>query len=226
MKRKSILLASALFGSIAVVSTGFAAWVITSPTATTEAEGNVKVETVQDKRVAITPTWEGGNSSIIFGKDDGSYANTWLDVEGDTVGDENLSVTLNVAVTNAAANSKIIASVKVFDGETDITAQWESKNKWVKTEDDPATDGVNEEEAYTFITLPTGGQYTISEGQVTIPLVFNWGTIFDNKNPAEYYNLPYSDALATEALARLQAFYDFTDSLSFKVVLQYQEVNG
>ena len=154
-------------------------------TATTEAEGNVKVETVQDKRVAITPTWEGGNSSIIFGKDDGSYANTWLDVEGDTVGDENLSVTLNVAVTNAAANSKIIASVKVFDGETDITAQWESKNKWVKTEDDPATDGVNEEEAYTFITLPTGGQYTISEGQVTIPLVFNWGTIFDNKNPAE-----------------------------------------
>ena len=35
MKRKGILLASAILGSVAIVSTGFAAWVITSPSTST-----------------------------------------------------------------------------------------------------------------------------------------------------------------------------------------------
>ena len=52
-KRKRVLMGLALFMSIALVSTGFAAWVISS-SVEKEDEGNVQVGTVTDKSIGLT----------------------------------------------------------------------------------------------------------------------------------------------------------------------------
>ena len=51
-KRKKIVMGVALFGAIALVSTGFAAWVL-SASAQNQQQGNIKVGEVSDKSMAV-----------------------------------------------------------------------------------------------------------------------------------------------------------------------------
>ena len=51
-KNKNVLLITALFGSLAIASTGFAAWIITGDNSTS-ATGNVVVETAEDQRLTV-----------------------------------------------------------------------------------------------------------------------------------------------------------------------------
>ena len=78
-KRKGILMASAILGSAAIVSTGFAAWVITAPQEHT-VEGNIQVDNVRDDRLAITHSWDAiSKGNVYFGRPANmDIANAWL----------------------------------------------------------------------------------------------------------------------------------------------------
>ena len=52
-KKKSIFLASAILGSVALVSVGFASWVITSTPEPHAETGEIVVDTVEDKRISF-----------------------------------------------------------------------------------------------------------------------------------------------------------------------------
>ena len=52
-KNKNVWLITAVFGSLAIASTGFAAWIITGDDST-EATGNVVVETAEDQRLTLS----------------------------------------------------------------------------------------------------------------------------------------------------------------------------
>ena len=66
MNKKPTILAVAALGSLALIGTGFAGWVIVA-NATSTASGNITAYQVTDNRLTATGTWaEGG--SIVFGK--------------------------------------------------------------------------------------------------------------------------------------------------------------
>ena len=52
-RRKKIVMGAVLFGSIGLVSTGFAAWVLAAPTNTSK-ETSVEVGTITDKNMAFS----------------------------------------------------------------------------------------------------------------------------------------------------------------------------
>ena len=85
MNKKPMILAIASLGSMALIGTGFAGWVI-STTATASAEGSVTAYTVIDERIVLNEAskkWDDDNATatrIIFGTPAG-YAqqdNDWL----------------------------------------------------------------------------------------------------------------------------------------------------
>ena len=177
-KRKGILMASAILGSAAIVSTGFAAWVITAPQQQT-AVGNIQVDNVRDDRLTITPTWDStSNGSVYFG------APATMDIQGawlrnDSVGKPevmDLDLTLNFKYndtdngkTTDDINGTVAVSIAVNDGKT-IDA--------------------------SLIELPKfATSYEVVKGKVNIPVSFKWGTYFGSTggvttdtNPYNFYN--------------------------------------
>lgn len=212
-KRKGILMACSILGSAAIVSTGFAAWVVTSE-ATAEATGNIQVDTVKDERVALTYTWKNGTTSrnVTFGTDGKTYANDWLtpsDLD-ETITD---SLTVTAEYINEAANQG-----KTPSGTISVSFKILGSNGQEATFP-TYTDGS------TLVVAPTySDDFTLSDGKVTIPVNFTWGTAFGTQNPNQYFNSqPYDDDLGTEAYNKLHALEQFSTSYTYEIVLTYKE---
>ena len=81
MKRKAMIMAVASLGSMALIGTGFAGWVI-SANATTSAEGVITAYDVKDQRLEIVAgtgfahmVESTENGAIVFGKPTASTEN-------------------------------------------------------------------------------------------------------------------------------------------------------
>lgn len=184
-KRKRIVMGVALFMSVALISSGFAAFVISS-TAVQEGEGNVSVGTVSDK--ALTITLDSTNiGSIIF---DTFQEDDRGNVRADDSGPyENLSVTVSGTIGNYD-----------FLGGLNF-----------KLEED-GTNNLEYAESYGYIGLPTcmsdgGVDFTNAEieavkrngGRFSYTVTFEWGSAFAGLNPGEYFdNETYNNGVWTE----------------------------
>ena len=236
MKRKGIILASAILGSVAVVSTGFAAWVISSPTTTTET-GNIQVETVTDNRTSFSVAFADGNKSIKFAAPATmDKKSPWLTNDNNEA-KEDLTASFDVTVEKAgeAASGKVKVTLEIgtMSGEpnpvfADETETILAGNKNAKDDDDEVNASL------TYFTLPEGfvkdgetGVYTMevpldASGKATIPAVFDWGTAFNKENPYDYYNAKaYSDKLGNAALANLDALNDLINGKTFKFTISH-----
>ena len=89
-KRRKIILGVSLFSSVALVSTGFAAWVLASQAEATES-GNITVGTVSDSSITISNVQFEGKDSFIF---EPKQDDTTGRVRNDGENFENLSVTV------------------------------------------------------------------------------------------------------------------------------------
>lgn len=232
MKRKGILLASAILGSVAIVSTGFAAWVITSPSTSTTAQGNIEVETVSDERISLTAKLE--KTDFVFGSpSDMNNPKAWLKNNSDA-GTEVLKTKLTVTgskkvnnVDTPVTTGTFKVSIKVMDGESEVT---EFNNLLT----------VDPNNEITGKTFNMGDDVTIELG---------WGSEFGNVNPYTYYNsfteltvdeLPVSpkpdgkkdwgygdvkfenfDALANDAVTNIRALESLVNGLKFVVTVSY-----
>jgi len=199
-KRKKITFAAVLLAGIALVSTGFAAWVLSSQVAK-DAAGNVTVGAVSKTNLELTvsPT-EGANFSFEPVKDDTSGRVRW-----DGTNYENLSIEFSLTLTSTAdvlkdvtvsmtQNDKIDAAVDAhyivapacYDAPVEIAAAAFAKDT---------------SEGYKWTTT-----YTVS---------FAWGTTFGGVNPSEYYDSAAgSTASDTEVEETLNAFYASLGSAS------------
>lgn len=205
-KRKSIILAVSILGSVAIVSTGFAAWVISAP-ATANAEGNVSVDTVEDKRYSLEVSWaENANKNLVFGWADSEPAvsNPWL-THGTDDKKENLSVTFTVTVkqgVNVVDGSKPVANITLTDTDTNDYQTAVSDN---------------------LITNPTVvvGNAT-STGVYPVTVSASWGSAFGNQNPYVYYNAKTVTDYGDEALENLQKIEKLS-SVKFSVTLSISD---
>lgn len=99
MKRKTLTLAICFLALIAIVSVGFASWIITAPVKDQTQEGSITAEAVENNSYAITLT-ETGTDKIHFGdpsNDDafkGQYG--WLTSNGSE--DESLEYGLKIEI--------------------------------------------------------------------------------------------------------------------------------
>ncbi len=175
-KRKVILFGVLLFMSIALISTGFAAWIM-STNANHESDGNVSVGTVTDGAIKLTDV-SLSTTSIKFEP-----------LKEDTTGrvryDGTNFESLKIVVTGKVSSRDIL-------GELTIELQMEEN---VKQALKAATDKnyiILPECASSAVDLKTvDGACTENEDggyDFTYTIEFKWGTFFNNLNPGQYYD--------------------------------------
>ncbi len=229
MKRRKMKIMVMLFAILALSSIGFASWIIQNPNIEGEKEGSFLVYDVVEKNMEATTTFEGENSTFIFGKpaDYEEQSTDWFKASSD-VEVQNLSVTINVKITNAdqlpmVGSDENIRKVKM---NFQVSENFKNLNDAI-TKNLIQLDGYNIDQSGKFscdvnLTLSdessNGKTYKVGNGTVT--LTFKWGTEFGEKNPYEYYNnLSFVDNKA-KAETNLKALYNLN---GLKFTIKYEK---
>ena len=201
-KRKIILFGVFVFMSIALISTGFAAWVMSSDAEDT-TQGNVSVGIVNDASLKINVTNKADLEAFTFlfepAKDDNTGR---VRLDSDDPKTEELTFTIEGNITNA----EILAD----NGFTIEMLLPEGMQKAIELNYIVAPECVGEAKV---ITLD-------GEGNFSYTLTFKWGTAFEGINPSLYFDndedgLAVSDAEVKTILEDLRAcVFNYYDELN------------
>lgn len=196
MKKKAMIMAVASLGSMALIGTGFAGWVITAST-TTDATGVMVAYDVKDQRFNVEKgKWyngqteaNGADANIVFGKSKTAVGDQWLHYDTADMKEESLSDTyvFTVSSKDTEDNGSFKVSLKEDPNGfvvTDTNNAWKNATTGDKTavNPTPAIVYLEDDEA-------TDGKYTFVEGKATVKMkiTFSWGTAFGGQNPFDYY---------------------------------------
>lgn len=220
-KRKKIVMGLALFGAIGLVSTGFAAWVLSSNANKDQDAGlkvgavaessmeikNVAVKGVDTKRGSDTLGQEIETNVFSFNpKWDDNTGRVRYGAEGDDCG-ERLSLTISGIVTEAQNLGSLTIGPKSVP---DKVAQAETAGYIVAPECLKNTVTLANPADYS-VTVNDG----ISTASFTYKVEFAWGSKFNGMNPAEFYD--DSDATNAEINEVLTAMHNLLDGLTVSV---------
>jgi hypothetical protein len=213
-KNKKIIVTATALGLVALVSTGFASWVISGGD-TKIIDGSISVETVNDNSrvLTVTPT-DSDKTTLSFGATNTKYESPWLTTKNGTA--ECKSVTYTVTCTNYDANAIVKPVVKYVKDSTEY-----DKISALYTTDKNFSTYIND------ITAEYG-DWSVNDstktGTTTLTVSYTWGSAFILKeadgslNPYDYYNSQaYTADLGTEASTRLTNIYNALNGVSFKV---------
>ena len=193
MNKKPTILAVAALGSLALIGTGFAGWVIVANAQTT-VEGNITAYKVADNRLELgTGNWdETSHGSIIFGKPKTfEPSNEWFNVQGDDVETENLFGTYTITVKSKNATDAPTISVwsdalKVTEGEGKTAYEGAIKNGYIAAPtlkiSDSGKDLFSATDNKESVTLAAGETKTLN-----FKIEFKWGSHFGGENPFDFY---------------------------------------
>lgn len=217
-KRKKIAFAAVILGGVALVSSGFAAWVLSNDK-TDNASGTVTVGEVKDASLEMnitlltkrytqdTEEWKA-QTNRNSGKF--NFNPAYNDVEGtggrvyndqasiDAFDCENLVLRYKVVITSSSktAFKELKVSMAEKDDGTKIQTATSSDKNWVYA---PAC--FNNEETISVTSTGDGNDKKFKFGEtkddqqkvtyswtLNYDLAFNWGTAFGGKNPGEYFD--------------------------------------
>ncbi len=193
--RKIVTVGLSAFLGLGLVSTGFAAWVM-SMGAEKNADGDVIVSTVTDVSIDLDVTLrddaqKDNDTTFVFDaiKDDRSGRVKWADADAQSLG-ENLSITFDVTIAPVSSLDTLTVKIQLPAGvqkavdmgylvaptcTTAVTLyDYDAENANGNHNKTEAAGWVEDEEndSATFY-------YTIT---------FGWGTKFGGMNPCEYYD--------------------------------------
>lgn len=207
-KRKKVVLGVSIFASIALISTGFAAFVI-AKNADANIGGNVVVGTVEDAAIGFVGVKQSADSFVFDCKADDNSGRVYFKDEGN--GGERLTITITGGITNPAYLKSGTIKMTVPDSVTEAVAE----NYIV------LPDCVKEEQSLTFTeyTVVADDAFNTSTDKVAVgtkvkkfsyDITFTWGTAFNGKNPGEYFDEDETGkAVAYEKVkSTMEAFYD------------------
>jgi len=212
-KRKLITAGIAIFASLAISTTGFAAWLISTGDEKS-LDGNVTVGAVQDASVTIENlqfkddidflSFNGrgddiGKTVIVNGVTLPNRVTTSL-VEGENA--ESLSVELSCTIKNLKAASTLEIRYHEPQGVTEavkagyLTLPTNLNSTVPSTTSDGVTiytlkfaKGDNGEFVLASgVTLPAGVTFNQTTGELTCTIAYSWGEKFGGKNPGNYYD--------------------------------------
>lgn len=201
-RRKWLIGGSLAFASVALLTTGFATWVIGTQKTSGDDQVHIGVDTVEDKSVELTFSLDEKENGITVAEDAEKSSNTNLPIEKSVTPDWTIKIKdLNVVVgktfydslkakqdLNQDLNLKI-----AFELQKDVA---EAKDKNSVTDDKV---GVRTGSPWNYITLaknefsvdlPTtypedGKIYDISDTDKTFS--FTWGSYFNGDAPSKFY---------------------------------------
>lgn len=223
--KKAIMITASLFVTLALITTGFAAWLISSG-ASDEGTGNITTATIDDARLGLTVAMAEGKDFVCFGPqaDDDHPDIRYIGPVGDEKDDrEVLVATVTGTINNYVRLEKFNITIKISDKA--LTA---AGYTWTET-----GEGSLKSRTYTYnagnacISLPeyavdTDGRFlplpsdsskttapkTISAGdsmftdgatenekKFTFDVTFGWGEKFKGCNPGRYLDREVADHL-------------------------------
>lgn len=203
-RRKWLIGGSLAFASVALLTTGFATWVIGTQKTSGDGQLHIGVDTAEDNSVELTFSLDTDNR--IFVAEVAGETNPNLKIErgeGETgtEPDWNIKIKdLNIVVGETFYNSiKDKQDLKiVFELQKGVT---EDKNS--VTNDQVGVRGGQTGSSWNYIKLaksafdvnlpkvyPAGGEiYDINDTPDNKTFSFDWGSYFDGKAPSEFYKL-------------------------------------
>lgn len=214
--RKAVINGVLIFGGVALLTTGFATWIIGVNQATANDDvTNVTVDTAEKNNLMLSFTLDDSNSTVHIGEaqDPEADGNDFINMpEENTPTDFSIlpKITLEVGDDVESKPTKITLAFNYEPGEGFENFVTKSDNE--KTGETPTHENT---EKYTLIDINTTAfetkltlpkDYTASnasnenwtvtkENEVTTLEykggaidVFTWGTFFDNKAPSDFYN--------------------------------------
>ena len=211
--KKSIFLVSSILGGTALISVGFATWLITTTPDPLVLDGSIVVETVAEKNIAFVKddfTWtdtgdddgdDTNDSKIIFGGKEAA-AGAWLTNDANA---EHLSTTLTIVVDNYEELDEVTATI-----EASNATKWQEAVTANYVAAMPTLDSIP---ASSFTKV---GETTT--GQANLTITFAWGSAFGGQNPIDYYAAK-GESFASEAKSRLEALYTSLNGLTYNLTL-------
>lgn len=216
-KRKKIAFAAVIFGGVALVSSGFAAWVISSGKKADET-GSVTVGKVVEANLGMKIEWKVTNAAdttYTAIADEGLNANkagnysfncsrdvtsgrfrygTGNNVDDGSDADQCLSLTFRVTVTSSLDNFGSLNVTFANNEQIDeaVTAEYISAPKgfYASKNAEAGTQGKNYSSSDALFTKTSTGEGASKFQWLSsgIEVAFNWGAKFGGKSPEEYYN--------------------------------------
>lgn len=206
-RRKWLLGGSLAFASVALLTTGFATWVIGVHKPSGDGEANIDVDTVEDKSVELT--FKLAEDKIFVAEDVGK-SNPNLTIERKTGTDRepdwnieigNLNIVVGEAFYNSLKDKQDLNLKIVFELQKDVA---DDKNSVTKDKDLVGVRGEQTESSWNYITLvksefevtlpnsyPAGGKiYDINDTSHNSDekiFSFKWGSYFGGEAPSQFY---------------------------------------
>lgn len=183
-KRKIILFGVLIFASIALISTGFAAWVM-SANASADKDGNVTVGVVSDNNLKIENV-ELVNGTFLF---EPKQEDTTGRVRNDGTNFESLKATLTAKVSPTTYITSLVVKLEipasVYKASTDSYKYIilpEGFENWTASEDGKTYTGTK---TINVTEVKASSSYNLSQ-----VVEFKWGDAFGKVNPGEYFDQP------------------------------------
>lgn len=227
-RRKWIMGGLAAFASVALLTTGFAVWVVGANNTSENKDVNVTVDTAKNESINFTLNVEA-NPSIAL-KESAAVSGKIVNVaEGDAEANPLRISYSQSTITYGAGYDFTFTSIKFSIVEGDGYASVKVGTDAIKLSGDGyARTGKD----YTYLTAPAIINISAIEKvksasgnstTITIPagtLDFTWGTFFDAKSPANYYNNLYANETDQVALGKA------ADEITTELNAMYTQLNG
>ncbi|MCI5939472.1 MAG: hypothetical protein MRZ17_06115 [Acholeplasmataceae bacterium] len=214
MKRKTMTLVLCLLAALALVSVGFASWVISAGTSA-EASGDITVETVTDKRLVATANITSEVKSFVFGAPKDETAK-WL--SNDTK--ENLTITVTVHVSdkqNAKVSNAVVKGTLTAKDGKDLN----TNTKYAAAVEAGYVAALSID-AVSFAPVPeTPGDYTAT-------FTIAWGSLWKDsagraQNPFTYFNGQDANAVASGSGELVKTYADLANE---QLTAMYEALDG
>ena len=202
-RRKWVVGGIAFFGSIALLTTGFATWVVGVQQTDDKDDVNVTVNTTINEFVTFSLTLLDTDSSITLGETEkptpakGDKENI-VTIDGEPSGDLKVTVkSLSIEIGNEAVNSYTQIDFAITSNNNDVSSQQfpaesiRTGSAWSYLSA-PASILLTNNENITKSAGTNTTTYTLKSSS-TLTLNFGWGDFFGGQSPANFYNSKYHE---------------------------------
>lgn len=228
-RSKMIAASIAILSSAAVVSTGFAAWVISGGDEVVKTDGTITADEISNQVHTISSLTFVGDNTIYFGAPSSptSTASSWLSNNSD----KKEKLTVNLSFTVSVHESTLPSLKDLFEKiEVSEETQTDTKlNYLTYAASDKAYVAafptINLDGGYSETAGTTTGIYLVKDGELTkniqkfkLTVIFGWGTGFGSQNPYYYYNGKARDyANESDAMSKIDDLHNMNAKLKIKI---------
>lgn len=215
-KRKVIVLGIMIFMSIALVSTGFAAWVISRNTVNEDTKGNISIGVVQDNEIKFDikefyTEEETQTQDFRFEpeKDDkDGIVRTQVNENGESINYELMTLTIKGTITGVSyLTTNSVSGKRIFKLKLDLLSNASGVLNAIKAgyltakvslfEGEITNNEINKKSSQpivdtksldgkTFVDLSLNT--TANDYVFVIEIAFEWGEMFNGENPSRYFD--------------------------------------